>query len=145
MIMAPWFTHFSITFFFSGSFGVSFGPPGISTCVSWPHIDIAVGDDADKEDVDHLVNVDNLLMGLIDRVAVMDQDRHGAGRVDITKVLNTLDKRRLEHRERGRQSYFCLPATARRKAVVDELCFEAGFAKTRSHLSCSTFNRKTVN
>ena len=111
----------------------------------WPHIDVAVGDDADKEDFDHLVNVDNLLMGLIDRVAVMDQDRHGAGRVDITKVLNTLKKCRLEHRERGRQGYFCLPATARRKAVVDELCFEAGFAKTRSHLSCSTFNRKTVN
>ena len=58
-------------------------------------------DDADKEDVDHLVNVDNLLMGLIDRVAVVDQDRHSAGRVDITKVLNTLDNRRLEHRERG--------------------------------------------
>ena len=38
----------------------------------WPHIDVAVGDDADKEDVDHLVNVDNLLMGLIDRVAVVD-------------------------------------------------------------------------
>ena len=61
----------------------------------WPHIAVAVGDDADKEDVDHLVNVDNLLMGLIDRVAVMDQDRHSAGRVDITKVLNTLEKCRL--------------------------------------------------
>ena len=33
IIMAPWLTHFSITFFFSGSLGVSFGPPGISTCV----------------------------------------------------------------------------------------------------------------
>ena len=31
IIMAPWLTHFSITFFFSGSVGVSFGPPGIST------------------------------------------------------------------------------------------------------------------
>ena len=33
MIMAPWLTHLSITFLFSGSDGVSFGPPGISTCV----------------------------------------------------------------------------------------------------------------
>ena len=33
IIIAPWLTHFSITFFFSGSLGVSFGPPGISTCV----------------------------------------------------------------------------------------------------------------
>ena len=33
IIMAPWLIHFSITFFFSGSVGVSFGPPGISTCV----------------------------------------------------------------------------------------------------------------
>ena len=33
IIMAPWLTHFSITFFFSGSLGVSFGPPGISTWI----------------------------------------------------------------------------------------------------------------
>ena len=33
MIIAPWSTHLSITFLFSGSDGVSFGPPGISTCV----------------------------------------------------------------------------------------------------------------
>ena len=50
----------------------------------WPHIDVAVGDDADKEDFDHLVNVNNLLMGLIDRVAIVDEDRHCARRVDIS-------------------------------------------------------------
>ena len=33
IIMAPWLIHFSITFFFSGSVGVSFGPPGISTWI----------------------------------------------------------------------------------------------------------------
>ena len=32
MIIAPWSTHLSITFFFSGSVGVNLGPPGISTC-----------------------------------------------------------------------------------------------------------------
>ena len=29
-------------------------------------------------------------MGLIDRVAIVDEDRHCAGRVDISQVLDTL-------------------------------------------------------
>ena len=50
------------------------------------------GDDNKDEgkNVLYLVNVDNLLMGLIDRVAIMDQDWHCACRVDVSKVLNTL-------------------------------------------------------
>ena len=49
-------------------------------------------DDADKEDVDHLVNVDNLLMGLIDRVTIVDQNWHRACRVHVSQVLDTLTK-----------------------------------------------------
>ena len=80
MIMAPWLTHFSITFFFSGSVGVSFGPPGISTCVFVRKMVII----ANKYHEVNLVDVDNLLVGLIDRVAIVDQHRHCARRVDIS-------------------------------------------------------------
>ena len=79
MVIAPWSTHLSITFFFSGSLGVNFGPPGISTWM--PEV---------EDGETSLVNVENLLMGLVDRVPVVDQHRHGASRVDISQVLNAL-------------------------------------------------------
>lgn len=84
MVIAPWSTHLSITFFFSGSLGVNFGPPGIST---W----MVIIRSLEVEDGDtNLINVENLLMGLVDRVPVVDQHRHGASRVDISQVLNAL-------------------------------------------------------
>ena len=45
-----------------------------------------------KDGETNLVNVENLLMGLVDRVPVVDQDRHGASRVDISQVLDTLKR-----------------------------------------------------
>ena len=38
-------------------------------------------------EVNHLVDVDNLLMGLVDRMTVVYQNRHCAGRVHISQVL----------------------------------------------------------
>ena len=86
MVIAPWSTHLSITFFFSGSLGVNFGPPGINTWMVMVIIRSLEVEDGETS----LVNVENLLMGLVDRVPVVDQDRHGASRVDIAQVLNAL-------------------------------------------------------
>ena len=38
-------------------------------------------------EVNHLVDVDNLLMGLVDRMTVVDQNRHCAGGVHISQIL----------------------------------------------------------
>ena len=40
----------------------------------------------------NLVNIGNLLMGLIDRVTIVDQNWHSACRVHVSQVLDTLTK-----------------------------------------------------
>ena len=42
-------------------------------------------------EVNHLVDIDNLLMGLIDRMTIVDQNRHRAGGVHISQVLQALE------------------------------------------------------
>ena len=44
------------------------------------------------EKLGNLVNIGNLLMGLIDRMTIVDQNWHRASRVHVTQVLNTLTK-----------------------------------------------------
>ena len=88
MIIAPWSTHLSITFFFSGSVGVNLGPPGISTCENRFLVLQKVEDDK----LVNLVNIGNLLMGLIDRMTIVDQNWHCASRVHVSQVFDTLTK-----------------------------------------------------
>ena len=40
----------------------------------------------------NLVDICNLLMGLINRVTIVDQNWHRAGRVHVSQVLDTLTK-----------------------------------------------------
>ena len=40
----------------------------------------------------NLINIGNLLMGLIDRVTIVDQNWHSACRVHVSQVLDTLTK-----------------------------------------------------
>ena len=40
----------------------------------------------------NLVNIGNLLMGLIDRMTIVDQNWHSACRVHVSQVLDTLTK-----------------------------------------------------
>ena len=90
MIIAPWSTHLSITFLFSGSDGVNLGPPGISTC---ENICFWFGKKVEDDKLGNLVNIGNLLMGLIDRVTIVDQNWHSACRVHVSQVLDTLTKK----------------------------------------------------
>ena len=54
-------------------------------------------------------------MGLIDRVAIVDEDRHCARRVDISQVLDALQKLRLV----GGGDKKMVTIVSQEKAVID--------------------------
>ena len=63
------------------------------------------------EKLGNLVNIGNLLMGLIDRVTIVDQNWHSASRVHVSQVLDTLKKNvwsLLTQRERKSRKTFAL-------------------------------------
>ena len=148
MIMAPWLTHLSITFLFSGSDGVSFGPPGISTCVM---------------DSCHYIT---LLFSLLYSPGRYRQSAHGTRRRDDhcgseqapcqrgSHLASTLSPGRyfLQHVSLNSEKsfsfcfgYFCLPPSTWWQGVMDELCLEPSLTKTGSHLGKHCANSEDAN